>query len=75
MEKKVLVLYIKEYLKKYSGRGLPVALDPVLAARVRGQASADQGGSKEDVKAMRLRVDALASTTSDLSRAVAQLRR
>ena len=72
MEKKALFAYVREYMRKYAGRGLPIVLDPVLATRVRGQTSAEGGCSKEELKVVRLKSESVAA---ELNRSLAQLRK
>ena len=72
-DKKLLLGYVKEYMKKYAGRGLPVMLDTVIVARERGKSSAEGGASKEELKAVRTRADTSASQIADLQKLVATL--
>ena len=50
---KMLVEYIKEYFRKYSGRGLPVTVDVLIATRCASSLGGDGGVSKEELKEIR----------------------
>ena len=74
-DKKACFSYVKEYLKKYKGRGLPMTLDPILAARVRGKADMGGGASKEEFKTLKNRQEAAAASITEMNRKMAQLTR
>ena len=50
LDDKVLCEYIREYFRKYAGRGLPVLIDVVISTRVSGQARAASALSSDEKK-------------------------
>ena len=74
-DKKLLLGYVKEYIKKYTGRGIPVMLDTVIVARERGRAAVEGGASREELKTVRSKQEAASSEISDLKKALSDLKR
>ena len=73
-EDAVVALYIKEWLRKYPGRGIPSVIDVVLATRVTGQQRATGGASADQVKALKESVSTLRSDLADVKRELNKLK-
>ena len=67
----VLVLYIKEWLRKYPGRGIPETLDVLLATRVSGTKAAS-GATSAELKELK---DAVKSAKSEIGELKSELKR
>ena len=50
---KMLTEYIKEYFRKYSGRGLPVTVDVLIATRCASSLGGEGGVTREELKEIR----------------------
>ena len=69
---KVLALYLKEFLRKYPCRGVPMTIDVLIATRVAGSREAG-GASKETVAKVREQVTGLKAEVSSAMRLISTL--
>ena len=70
---KALVEYIKEYFKKYRGRGLPVAVDVIISARINSSLSG--GVSDAQLKDLAKAVKEAKNEAAEAKREAAETRR
>ena len=70
---KVLADYLKEYFRKYPGRGLPEVIDVIIATRVTGQ-RASGGISNEQLEKVREMAKAAKNEVAELKRELGSLK-
>ena len=71
---KTLASYIREYFRKYSGRGIPEVIDVILATRVTGQREMGGGLSDEKLKEVAAIAKKATNEVADLRREISSLK-
>ena len=69
-----MAAYIREYFRKYSGRGIPEVIDVVLATGVTGQRESSGGVSDEKLKEVAAMAKAAKNEVADLKREISSLK-